>query len=103
MICSIILVSAGLVLTLIGMVVTFILDRPSLNQEGIKDFAEWMDERIKLQSMDRSQFTEYQQNMGRKAKIKFELSKAGFWLLASGTALQIIGTLCQVCRLACRG
>jgi hypothetical protein len=39
----------------------------------------------------------------RSRKLKFRFSFVGVWLLVAGTALQLMGTVWQVIRLACRG
>jgi hypothetical protein len=75
-------VAAGLLIALVGMVITFIINPPIY---GFGDNAGGfiVDE--------------------KKEKRKVQFSKVGVWLLASGTFLQLAGTVWQVIRLACRG
>ena len=79
MICSVIVVAVGLVLTLAGMVITFIICPP------VYGFG-W----------DAGGFVVDE----KKEKRKVEWSKGGVWLLASGTFLQLAGTVWQVVLLA---
>jgi hypothetical protein len=78
----VLIVAAGLLVALFGMVITFIICPPVYQRDwdaGGYDVDE------------------------KKEKRKVEWSKWGVWLLASGTFLQLTGTVWQVVRLACKG
>ena len=77
----VLIVAAGLLVALTGMVITFIICPPVYGfgwDAGGFDVDE------------------------KKGKRKVEWSKGGVWLLASGTFLQLVGTVWQVVVAACR-
>lgn len=94
MIWPVIFVVVGLVLTLIGMVITFRADPPHPEPPSIEEHAKWQ---MKfLLALNRGKIL-------RPFLAKSEWSRAGIYLLWSGTSLQLIGAVWQMVRMACRG
>lgn len=94
MICSVIVVAAGLLFTLAGLFLTLKHDPPVLG---------FWEESVKLSLMSTAEIKNAAETAVRKENIKIELSKAGVRLLVLGTALQFIGTAWQAVRLTCGG
>jgi hypothetical protein len=88
MIWSVMILAAGLALTLAGMVITFIFMPPSMTITPSLDEGSWdntPEEKARVAAIEK----------------KLEWSSLGVVFLVSGTALQFIGTIWQVIRLAC--
>jgi hypothetical protein len=83
----VLIVAAGLLVALAGMVITFIICPPIYQFDWDAGVIGTAAEEAKREKMD---------------KRKVEWSKGGVWLLASGTFLQLVGTIWQVVMAACR-
>jgi hypothetical protein len=90
---SVLTVAGGLLFTLAGMVITFIV-APLMKPDY--DAPSWlnMGKYVKTPE-DRARYNEVMR--------KVHWYRLGVGLLVSGTALQLIGTARQVARLACKG
>jgi hypothetical protein len=81
MLLPILIVAAGLLIALTGMIITFIIVPPIFGAD-----------------IDLGHYSPT-----NRERRKRGFSKAGVSLLASGTFVQLVGTVLQVIRLACRG
>jgi hypothetical protein len=94
MICSVIVVAAGLVLTLAGMIISFWANPPVVKLPTIAAKAE--EQNAFIEALNRGEIR-------KPIKTKTEWSWLGVRLLVFGTGLQFIGTVWQIVRLACKG
>jgi hypothetical protein len=99
MIWPVIVLAAGLLLTLAGVIIAFVSKPPVLDVVDAETLWKWFN--------DRPQTPEAIMAAGKKAarseKLKFRFSIIGIWLLVAGTTLQLVGTVWQMLRLACKG
>jgi len=95
MIWPIIVVVVGLALTLAGLFLTLKHEPPEV------DFSVEWEKSVERSLMTIPEIKSAGEKAVRKEKFRIELSKAGVRLLLYGTALQLIGTVWQVVRLAC--
>jgi hypothetical protein len=90
----------GLILTLVGVFVTFISKPPVIDTV---DAEKLFRDAVERQSRTPSEARAAGEKTAQWEKLKFHFSYVGVGLLVMGTLLQLIGTLCQLIRIACKG
>jgi hypothetical protein len=93
-------VSLGLLLTLIGMVISFWTNPPVVKTLNIKKHDEEVDAFIK--DLNEGKIKPRPINESEPSITKTEWSKWGVGLLLTGTFLQLVGTVWQVVVAVCR-